>query len=188
TPRHGRRTCIDRPHESVGTFDRGDVGDSLNVKERGSARQNVLAEGGVGGNDVRGAEGFDGGHHERREVLREAMIVFRLLGDDNLLDAVGPGNLLHDVVHVAAGDERGDAGAEGLCRRDRAERGRIEGVVLVLDDEQCARSGRVAAAEGADALRRGFAILFFKRREDKRDGESEPMGGLGGRASVHGQR
>jgi hypothetical protein len=41
-------TGVDRALEGVGAFDRDDLGDLVNVQQRGNARQDVLAVGGGG--------------------------------------------------------------------------------------------------------------------------------------------
>jgi hypothetical protein len=45
-------TGVDRTLEGVGAFDRDDLGDLVNVQQRGNARQDVFAVGGGGSQDV----------------------------------------------------------------------------------------------------------------------------------------
>jgi len=104
---------VDRAHKGVGALDGHDVRDLRGVQLRAQARHEVLAKGGVRGDDVVEVALLLDAGHQVGVVLRQAVVVRGVLGHKHLAHAGDLAGGLGHSVGAVAGHEQRDAAQLG---------------------------------------------------------------------------
>ena len=127
-------TGVDRTLEGVGADHFDDLGDLVDVQQRGDARQEVLAVGGSRGQHVAVVLAQLG--DQRRDVFRQLVGVGGVVGDQHLGDALDLGGGFGHGGNVLSGDQHVDVAANGLGSGNGVQGGSRQGRVVVLSDNQ----------------------------------------------------
>src|SRR5690606_19774942 len=125
---------VDGALEGVGTDHLGDVADLPDVQLGGHARGDVLAAGGGREQDV--AVVACNGNHLGGDVLGQAVVQRRAVGEDDLGDAGDLGGGFGRGRGVGASHEHMHAAATLGGRGDGVERGALEAVVVVFGNDE----------------------------------------------------
>eukprot|EP01022_Parablepharisma_sp_SALTPOND_P004193 TRINITY_DN118_c0_g1_i10.p1 TRINITY_DN118_c0_g1~~TRINITY_DN118_c0_g1_i10.p1 ORF type:complete len:1227 (-),score=392.65 TRINITY_DN118_c0_g1_i10:741-4421(-) len=128
-------TGVDRALEGVGRVDLGDVGDLAHVQAGGHARQDVLAVGSGGGQDV--AVILGNGQDLFGDVLGQTIGELRGIGQQHLGYARHLGSGVGGSLGIGASDQDVYV-ATGLCRSgDGVEGAALEAGVVVFGNNEC---------------------------------------------------
>ena len=130
---------IDRPLEGIGTDHLDDLGDLLDIQQRGDARQVVLAVGGGRGQHVAvgGRRGPPGQlDDQRRDVFRQLVGIGRVVGDQYLGDAGDLGGGFGHRATALTGDQHMDIATDLLGSRHGVQGGRSQGGVVVFGNDE----------------------------------------------------
>ncbi|MNF87279.1 hypothetical protein D3C84_697430 [compost metagenome] len=125
---------VDRPLEGVRALDLDDLGDLVDIQQRGDARQHVLAGGGGGGQHVAVTLAQFG--DQRRDVLRQLVGEGGVVGDQHLAHASDLGGGFGNGGARATCDQHVDVATDLLSGGHGVQGRSTQRCVVVLSDNQ----------------------------------------------------